>query len=245
MNNPVFIRPDWSAPDNIRACVTTRAGGVSCDEFSSFNLAMHVEDQPQHVQRNRQILAEQLHLPAEPLWLEQVHGTQVVDASRAQSPVQADASFTVENNVVCSVMTADCLPLLICNRQGTKIAAAHAGWRGLQAGIIEATVDALQVSAKDLLVWLGPAIGPAAFEVGDEVRAAFVADMADASGAFTASKPGHWLADIYQLARLRLRRKDITAVFGGDFCTYNDPQFYSYRRQAKTGRMASLIWRET
>jgi YfiH family protein len=176
--------------------------------------------------------------------LEQVHGIQVVDAANSPSSPEADASFSFEKNIICSVMTADCLPVLICNRQGTKVAAAHAGWRGLQAGVIEATIDALQVSGNELLVWLGPAIGPEAFEVGDEVRTAFMDDMPEVEAAFKASKPGHWFADIYYLARLRLQRKGIQAVYGGQFCTYNDPQFYSYRRQAKTGRMASLIWRE-
>lgn len=249
MNNPdleklSLIQPDWPAPDNIKACTTTRQGGVSRGEFAGFNLAAHVDDQPEQVRKNRQILSQHLDLPAEPCWLEQVHGVQVVNAAKQQHPVPADASYSFEKNVVCCVMTADCLPILICDRQGEAVAAAHAGWRGLHAGVMEATIDAMVRPVGELLVWMGPAIGPEAFEVGEEVRQAFIQDLAESEAAFKPSRPGHWMADIYQLARLRLQRKGVEAIFGGHYCTYNDDRFYSYRQNAKTGRMASLIWRE-
>jgi len=241
-----FLRPDWPAPDNIQACVTTRQGGSSTGPYAGLNLALHVADDPQQVLANRELLKQTLQLPAEPVWLQQVHGVQVIDAGNQPSPdvvPEADAAFTSMQNIVCSVMTADCLPLLFCNRQGSKVAAAHAGWRGLQAGVIEQTVAALQEPAENLLVWLGPAIGPYAFEVGEEVKQAFEEDIADAALAFRPSHPGHWWANIYLLARQRLQRVGVTAVYGGGLCTYLDEhQFYSYRRDGHTGRMASLIW---
>jgi YfiH family protein len=243
MTEPTFIYPDWPAPPSVRACVTTRQGGYSEGRYSGFNLATHVEDREDQVLANRRLLRQALQLPAEPCWLEQVHGVAVVEASASAEPPQADASFTRTTNTICTVLTADCLPLLICNRQGTRVAAAHAGWRGLQAGVIERTVDALGQDPGDLLVWLGPAIGPDAFEVGDEVRQAFEADMATAAEAFRPARPSHWLADLYLLARQRLARLGVESVYGGEFCTYTDAQrFYSYRRDGKTGRMASLIW---
>lgn len=244
MNN--FIKPDWPAPDNIKAFTSTRQQGVSEGTYASFNVAGHVEDQPDHVQQNRAILKEQLNLPSEPLWLEQVHGVNAVDVASTTDVVQADASFADQPNQVCVVMTADCLPLLICNKQGTKLAAAHAGWRGLKDGVIESTIAALQENPDDVLVWLGPAIGPDAFEVGDEVRQQFIDEHAEAAQAFVQNKPGHWLADIYQLARIRLKQMNIHQIYGGGFCTYTDKErFYSYRRDGATGRMASLIWRES
>jgi purine-nucleoside/S-methyl-5'-thioadenosine phosphorylase / adenosine deaminase len=244
-----FIQPDWPAPDNIKACTTTRNSGVSEAPYASFNLATHVNDDIQHVLKNRAILKQSLNLPTEPVWLDQVHGRHVVDANHFSSN-KADASFSSHTNQVCVVMTADCLPVLICNRQGTKVAAAHAGWRGLQAGVIENTIDALQEDPANCLLWLGPAIGVQAFEVGDEVRQAFVNEMPATAEAFVANKPGHWLADIYQLARIRLQQKGVNDIYGGGLCTYSDAsRFYSYRRDGgsniDTGRMASLIWRET
>lgn len=239
---PEFLAADWSAPANVRAGVTTRHGGVSVAPYAGFNLATHVGDNPAAVAKNRALLTTLLNLPAEPVWLEQVHGVAVVNAVSTQN-FCADASFATEKNIVCTVMTADCLPVLICNRAGTKVAAAHAGWRGLHAGVIEASISVLQETPDNILVWLGPAIGPQAFEVGDEVRTAFVNDLPQTAAAFKATKPGHWLADIYQLARLRLARIGVNNVYGGDLCTYTDHQrFYSYRRDGKTGRMASLIW---
>jgi len=238
-----WLQPDWPAANRIGACVSTRQGGVSEGPYASFNLALHVGDDAERVARNRALLKQALGLPAEPVWLEQVHGVQVIDAADPRSSRQADAAFSFQADIVCAVMTADCLPLLLCNRQGSKVAAAHAGWRGLQAGVIEHTVAALQESPDNLLVWLGPAIGADAFEVGDEVKQAFQQQMADAAKAFRPSRPGHWWADIYALARLRLQRLGIGAVYGGGLCTYDDAQrFYSYRRDGDTGRMASLIW---
>ena len=242
MNN--FIFPDWPAPDNIKACTSTRIGGISEGVYGHFNIATHVNDHNPHVIQNRSYLKQTLNLPSEPLWLEQVHGTDVVDVSMS-STLKADASFACEMDKVCVVMTADCLPVLMCNRKGTKVAAAHAGWRGLQAGVLEKTIDALQEDPDDLLIWLGPAIGPQAFEVGDEVREAFVKEIAETEAAFQVSRPGHWLADIYQLARIRLQKKGVNKIYGGGLCTYTDTsRFYSYRRDGNTGRMASLIWRE-
>ena len=243
MTGTEFIYPDWPAPARVRAFVTTRQGGVSSGRYSSLNLAQHVEDDVAAVEQNRQLLKQALQLPSEPVWLDQVHGVKAVRADDRAVPTVADASYTTEPDVVCAVMTADCLPVLICNRQGNKVAAAHAGWRGLQAGVIEQTIEVMQEDVGNLLVWLGPAIGPDAFEVGEEVKLAFEADLPDASAAFRETRPGHWLADIYLLARQRLNHMGVEAVYGGGFCTFNNKQqFFSYRRDGKTGRMASLIY---
>ena len=251
------IRPDWPAAENIHAFCSTRNKGVSHDEYASLNLALHVEDEPGLVLANRLQLNHQLRLPDEPVWLDQVHGNRVVNANFINSskqatevnhnellaPPQADASFTETANTVCAVMTADCLPVLICNRKGSKVAAAHAGWRGLADGVIETTVAALSERHSELLVWLGPAIGPQAFEVGEDVCDAFVKNQPKSIEAFKQNRPGHYLADIYQLARLRLENIGIDAVYGGEYCTFTDAErFYSYRRDGKTGRQASLIW---
>lgn len=242
-NNSGWIMPGWPAPAIVRAGTTSRHGGVSLPPYESLNLGDHVGDRPEAVRENRRRLCEQQQLPSEPVWLKQIHGVAVVDAATVQGAPEADASFTSRANVVCAVMTADCLPLLLCNKQGTVVAAAHAGWRGLLDGVIEATVLRMNVKGDDLLVWLGPAIGPTAFEVGDEVRDAFIAHDAAATMAFKPSPQGRWLADIYQLARQRLVRLGVTAVYGGHCCTYSDAErFYSYRRNGVTGRMASLIW---
>lgn len=235
-----WLTPQWPAPLRVRACVTTRSGGVSLAPFDSFNLGEHVEDDPVAVAKNRQRLVSLL--GCKPAWLRQVHGTAVVQAEPGQVP-EADASWTATPGIACTVMTADCLPLLFCDRAGSRVAAAHAGWRGLAAGVLEATLDALAVAPPEVLVWLGPAIGPQAFEVGGEVREAFIAVQPQATEAFRASvNPGRYMADIYRLARIRLAARGVTAVYGGGFCTHNDPRFYSYRRSARTGRFASLIW---
>ncbi len=235
-----WLTPDWPAPAHVRACVTTRAGGVSLAPFDSLNLGDHVEDDPQAVAGNRQILTTALH--CQPAWLRQVHGVQVVEANPAQV-AEADASWSATPGIASAVLTADCLPALFCDRAGTRVAAAHAGWRGLAGGVLEATLDALALPAREVLVWLGPAIGPQAFEVGAEVREAFLASHAEAARAFTPSvNAGKFMADIYQLARIRLAARDVTAVYGGGFCTVSDTRFYSYRRAARTGRFASLIW---
>ena len=235
-----WLTPDWPAPERVRACVTTRDGGVSVAPFQTFNLARHVGDDPLAVEHNRSYLRQQL--ACEPTWLTQVHGVAVVEAS-PDSVHEADASWSAQPGIAACVMTADCLPVLFCDRAGTRVAAAHAGWRGLANGVLEATLDTLAVPAAEVLVWLGPAIGPQAFEVGPEVRAACVAEHSEAAVAFRPSeRAGHYLADIYQLARVRLAARGVTAVYGGGLCTVSDPRFYSYRRAANTGRFASLIW---
>jgi len=240
----VLIRPDWPAPPNVAACSTTREGGVSRGPWASLNLGDHVGDDPAAVQRNRVRLAEALKLPGEPQWLQQVHGTAVCTPGHAVAC--ADACIDDRPGRVCVVMTADCLPVLLCNRRGTRVGAAHAGWRGLLAGVLEQTVAAFADPPSDLLAWLGPAIGPGAFEVGDEVRAAFVDEDSAGADCFVDHGPGHWLADIYGLARQRLLRAGVTAVSGGGLCTYSDPaRFFSYRREHRTGRMASLVWLTT
>jgi YfiH family protein len=240
-----FIVPDWPAPSVVQARVTTRSGGVSAAPFDSFNLGTHVGDQPEAVAANRALLRQ--HLPAEPLWLEQVHGIAVETADAGggeKGVVCADASVARTPGVVCTVMTADCLPVLFCDAAGTVVAAAHAGWRGLVAGVLEATLTRMAVAPDQVMAWLGPAIGPTAFEVGDEVRAAFVAVDPAATAAFVAREaPGKWLADLFTLARLRLARAGVRRVYGGGLCTFNDAdRFFSYRRDGKTGRFASLIW---
>jgi hypothetical protein len=235
-----WLTPQWPAPARVKACVTTRSGGVSVAPFDSCNLGEHVADDPQAVLKNRQRLVSLL--GCKPAWLQQVHGVAVVEANPALV-LEADASWTSKSGVACTVMTADCLPVLFCDRAGSRVAAAHAGWRGLAGGVLEATLDQLAVPADQVLVWLGPAIGPQAFEVGAEVREAFVAQHAQAAAAFLPSiNPGKFIADIYQLARIRLAARGVTAVYGGDFCTFSDPRFFSYRRSAQTGRFAALIW---
>jgi YfiH family protein len=222
---------------------TTRRGGVSRAPFDALNLADHVGDRLEAVQHNRSLLREGLRLPGEPLWLEQVHGRTVFACHDRAARPRADAGYTDRPGVVCAVLTADCLPVLFCNRQGTRVAAAHAGWRGLAAGVLERTVAVLAVEPEHLLVWLGPAIGPLAFEVGAEVRSAFVERQPEAGDAFAAQANGRWLADLYRLARIRLAALGVSAVYGGAFCTFHDRErFYSYRRDQVTGRMASLIW---
>lgn len=238
-----FLIPDWPAPAGVRACVTTRAGGVSVAPFDSFNLGDHVGDDPVAVTHNRQRLTHIFDV--QPAWLSQVHGVVVAPATPGQI-AEADASWTATPGIACTVMTADCLPALFCDRAGTRVAAAHAGWRGLAAGVLEAAAQSLNVEPQDILVWLGPAIGPKAFEVGGEVRDVFIKDLPDAAAAFVPSiNEGRYMADIYELARLRLARCGITAVYGGGFCTVTDPRFFSYRRSPRTGRFASLVWIET
>jgi polyphenol oxidase len=238
-----WIVPDWPAPAAVRALVTTRTGGVSVGAYASMNLAMQVGDNPAAVAENRRRL--RTHLPAEPLWLTQVHGNAVVRAEDAVEGVAADAAFVRRAGRVCAVLTADCLPVLLCNEAGTVVAAAHAGWRGLAGGVIEAAVQKMNEPPANLLAWLGPAIGPQAFEVGPEVRSAFLALTPDAASAFIAKDNGKWLADLYRLAELRLHALGVERVFGGGFCTSSEiERFYSYRREKETGRMASLIWLE-
>lgn len=237
-----WIVPEWPAPPQIRSLVTTRHGGVSRGAYSSLNLGDHVGDDPLAVAENRRRLASRL--GTHPVWLNQVHGTLVLDAGQAHSALrpEADASFARRSGVACAVMTADCLPVLLCDKAGSVVAAAHAGWRSLYAGILERTVAAMACPGEELLAYFGPAIGPQAFEVGDEVRTAFVGANAQDELAFKAHG-GKWLADIYLLARQRLARLGVDAVFGGDYCTVDEPErFFSYRRDGVTGRMTSMIW---
>jgi YfiH family protein len=216
---------------------------VSRGPFESFNLGDHVGDDPEAVQRNRVLLRQALNLPAEPLWLKQVHGTNVVDAATAAPGVTADGAYTNKPGVVLAALTADCLPVFLCGRAGTKIALLHAGWRGLAGGVIEAGVDRLGVAGTDLLAWLGPAIGPDSYEVGDEVRAAFIDHDAAAVSAFRANGRGGWWADLYDLASQRLRALGVREVHGGQYCTLREQDcFFSYRRDGQCGRMASLLW---
>lgn len=239
-----WIIPDWPAPATVRACVTTRQGGVSQAPYTGFNLGDHVGDDASAVQQNRQQLRDLLRLPAEPVWLSQVHSAQVVDAASVRgAPPQADASYTIHETIVCAVLTADCLPVLFCDKSATQIAAAHAGWRGLAAGVLENTLASFNCRPNEVLAWMGPAIGPGAFEVGEEVVSAFVDVDAQASLAFTRRDASHWLADIYLLATQHLQRAGVTHIYGGGYCTFSEPErFYSYRRDQQTGRMASLIW---
>lgn len=241
-----FIRPNWPAPANVHAFATTRFGGQSPAPFDSLNLGDHVGDDLQNVLANRQYLTERASLPSSPLWLTQTHSTIVINSQDWQQAIEADAMVSQQANAVCVVMTADCLPILICDKAGTEVAAIHAGWRGLCDGIIENTLKKLSGDASNLMAWLGPAIGPSQFEVGEEVRDAFLAHSATADSAFQPSRPNHYLADIYQLAKQRLAACGLTSVYGGDYCTVSDPEkFFSYRRDNVTGRMASLIWLST
>lgn len=246
------LRPDWPAPEHVHALVTTRAGGISAEPFNALNLGDHVGDDPVHVAANRSALAQALNqiAPAQaPQWLKQVHGTRVITpptdpAERAVWIPEADAATTTQLGVPITVMTADCLPVFFTDREGSRVAVAHAGWRGLCDGILETTVAEFTAPAA-VIAWLGPAIGPTAFEVGAEVRATFMAIDAQAELAFVPvpEKPGHWLGDLYQLARQRLARAGVTQISGGTHCTMTESaSFYSYRRDGRTGRMASVIW---
>ncbi len=240
-----LIVPDWPAPARVKSLMTTRAGGVSEAPWASLNLGDHVGDDPARVAANRTRLRERL--PAEPGWLRQVHSARVVELGRdTDTEREADASFTRQVGEACAVLTADCLPVLFCDRAGSVVAAAHAGWRGLAGGVLEAAVAAMQVPPDQVLAWMGAAIGPQAFEVGDEVREAFVGRHPEAAAAFAPQPaPGKWLADIYRLARIRLNRIGVQAIHGGGRCTLSETDtFFSYRRDGVTGRMAALIWLE-
>lgn len=240
-----WLSPDWPAPPSVKAVITTRTGGVSQGSYASLNLGDHVGDAAGHVARNRAILKQQLGLPAEPHWLKQVHGCHVELAERVSPGCEADAICARRAGQVCAVLTADCLPLLVCDRRARRVCAIHAGWRGLAAGVIEAALARMDAPPSELLVWLGPAIGPAAFEVGEEVVQAFVSQAAVARSAFRPLGADKWLADIYALARQRLANLGVGYVGGGEYCTVTDRErFYSYRRDGVTGRMASLIWLE-
>lgn len=239
-----FIEPDWPAPSRVLALSSTRKGGASKAPWASLNLGHHVGDDPAAVAANRDQLLQQLPAGAAVRWLQQVHGTEVQQAGAGIDYPEADASWSRKPGLACAVMTADCLPVLFCDRAASVVAAAHAGWRGLAAGVLEATIEAMAVPSGQLMAWLGPAIGPGRFEVGAEVREQFLASQGEAAAlAFAAAtRPGHFYADIYQLARQRLAAAGLTAIYGGDRCTFDEPRdFFSYRRDGQTGRMASLI----
>lgn len=240
---PQWIVPDWPAPARVKAATTLRTGGVSEGDFASLNLGSHVGDDAAAVAENRRLLKAALQLPAEPAWLNQVHGIEVVAANSRTAPPTADAAVAHGANQVCVVLTADCLPVLFCDRQGTRVAAAHAGWRGLAGGVLGATIRALDVPPSRLLAWLGPAIEPEAFEVGPEVRERFLAVDAGNAAAFQANPRGRWSADLYQLARNELARLGVPEVHGGALrCHADAERFFSYRRNNRTGRMGTLVW---
>jgi len=256
MHESSYLPAKWpdgyaSSLQNVFATTTLISGGVSKGDYREFNLAAHVGDDHAAITANRAKLAAELALPSEPLWLDQVHSNKVIvadkqsiaTASEEELPLQADASVTRVSGVVCAVLTADCLPVFFSNRHGTEVAVAHAGWRGLHAGIISNTLAAMQSDASDVVVSLGPAIGPQAFEVGADVYEAFVSKEQQNRSAFVQSDKNHYLCDIYQLARIELLAVGVAGIAGGGYCTFNDfSYFYSYRRHSNTGRMASLIW---
>ena len=239
--------PSWPVPAVIRAAFTLRTGGVSEPPFDDFNIAAHVGDDPRAVAENRRRLRHRLELPAEPVWLEQVHGQRVIDLDRQTSCGSlgpADGAVTRTAGSVCAVQVADCMPVLLAARDGSAVGAAHAGWRGLAGGVLEAAVRAMNTPGGELLAWLGPAIGQRHFEVGEEVRAAFLAADAGASVAFSANDRGRWQCDLYALARRRLAALGVNAIHGDSWCTFADRgRFFSYRRDGRCGRMAALIWR--
>ena len=240
-----ILRPEWPAPAAVQAAFTLRRAGVSQAPYDSLNLGAHVGDEAAAVAENRRRVRVQLQLPQEPAWLEQVHGIEVLDLDESAATGAADAVFTRRPGRICAVQVADCLPVLMSMRDGSAVAAAHAGWRGLAAGVLEATVKRLAVEPAQLLVWLGPAIGQAHFEVGEEVRRAFLTHDAGAAAAFAANARGRWQCDLAGLARRRLAALGVSAVSGGSWCTYTDAErFFSFRRDGRCGRMAALIWRE-
>ena len=264
---PQIIVPDWPAPPGVRSAFTLRTGGVSVAPYDSLNLGASIGDSSEAVAENRRRVREKLRLPAEPVWLEQVHGVEVVvlgAAAAARTLVSrvtelpgaddtaarvggaiGDASVARGAGYVCAIRVADCMPVLFAARDGSAVAAAHAGWRGLAGGVLEATVRRLGVPASQLIAWMGPAIGPAHFEVGEEVRAAFTATDVDAASAFVANARGRWQCDLYALARRRLAEIGISGIYGGGWCTFAEAdRFFSYRRSGQCGRMAALIWIE-
>ncbi|MDN3560884.1 peptidoglycan editing factor PgeF [Vreelandella neptunia] len=241
---PTLLVPDWPAPTNVRAFVTTRESGPSQGDFAAFNPASHVGDNADHVALCRRLLQKEIGDERPLLWLNQTHGARVQQFYQSEA-ADADAALAPSNEYACVVLTADCLPVMFCNRAGTQVAVAHAGWRGLAGGVLEATIAAMNTDPDDILVWLGPAISNAQFEVGPEVYGAFVAVHPDTADAFDHSpyRLGHYMADLYRLARFRLEALGVNHISGGHFCTACESRFYSYRRDGgKTGRMASVIW---
>lgn len=245
-----WLTPNWPAANNIRALTTLKRGGYSRGSYQGLNLATHVGDEPAAVHINRRLLVSTLSLPSEPRWLNQVHGTSVASKRRLSSVLpEADASVSQGVSEICAVLTADCLPVLLCDVHGTRVGAVHAGWRGLAAGVIEATVKHLACPTENLMAWLGPAIGPDAFEVGKDVLDIFKKTKIDLKKAFKKIDSNKWQANIYELAKMRLQALGITQIYGGEYCTYTEAdRFYSARRamhnrKTPTGRMATMIWR--
>ena len=237
-----IIEAKWNAPSRVKALCTTRQGGFSQPPYDSLNLATHVGDDDQSVSRNRELLCNSLRLPAEPCWLEQTHSTRVVSLESDSSRL-ADAAITREADTIAIVMTADCLPILLCNRSGTEVAVIHAGWRGLVDGVIESTVNGMISPADQLLAWIGPGISQQCFEVGSEVRDFFIARNRADDSHFLANRPAHWLCDLNGLATATMARLGIAEISRAGYCSYrDDSHYFSYRRNALTGRMASLIW---
>ena len=238
-----MIEPNWPAPPGVQAVSTERSGGISAGPYAHFNLAGHVGDAAAAVEANRAALVSTLGLAQEPSWLEQVHGNDGLDLDRGP-PGRADGAVTSTVGRVCAVLTADCVPVLLAARDGSRVGAAHAGWRGLAAGVLPAAVARMGRPPSQIQAWLGPAIGPASYEVDAHVRDAFVGADSGADAWFESTRPGHWHADLYALARASLTRAGVGAIFGGSYCTFTESKrFFSHRREAPCGRMATLIWR--
>ncbi len=238
-----LIIPDWPAPHWVKAYTTTRIGGFSRAPYNSLNIAAHVGDNLDDVSKNRQLLKKKLHLKKPIVWLEQIHGNTAISADHPLDSFAADGIYSRTEQTICAVQTADCLPLLVCSFSSYYVAAIHAGWKGLSNGIIETTINALALPPSDILVWLGPAIGPQAFIVGEEVFQSFVDKDPTAEIAFQPLQNKQWQANLYKLAELRLRKLGISSIYGGNYCTFSDKlRFFSYRRDRITGRMLSLIW---
>ncbi len=240
--NPEFVRPDWPAPSQVKVATTTRLGGTSQGKFASLNMGQGPDHDP-GVDENRRAVIQSLRMKAKPRWLRQVHGSQCVDAARVEDGVQADASVTFDTDNSCVIMTADCLPVVFTSIAGDRAGAAHAGWRGLVGGVLEATIAALDTPPEELFAWIGPAISGAVYEVDAPVRDAFLHEQPQDESAFVSNRPGHWLADLPMLAAARLNRVGIHHVSSAELCTYaEESRFYSYRRDGSTGRMATFIW---
>ena len=241
-----FIYPEWPVPKNVKCVATTRASGFSKNNYQSLNLGGHVKDSEEFVEKNRVLLRKELKLPSDPVWLNQIHGTDVIELnSTVAANNTADASYTSGSSIVCTILTADCLPVVFCDQKGEYIAATHAGWRGLVNGVLENTLKMLPVDNDELMCWFGPAIGPENFEVGSEVVQQFIGKDVLHENAFNAKANDNYFADIYQLARNILEQHGVHRIYGGSHCTYRESEkFYSYRRDGETGRMATLIWKE-
>ena len=242
-DNIRWIPADWPVPEHVQAGTTTRIGGYSRGTYASMNLASHVDDNPDYVFQNRILIREQLSLPDEPLWLQQIHSNKVINLAKENVNQPADGAYTNKHNQICVVLTADCLPLLLCNTTGTEIAAIHIGWRGFSRNIITSALNAFTAKPQELMAWIGPYISAKHYEVGEEVRTACLKLINDTNTVFRPARPGHWFADMQGLVRQQLQTAGVHEIFGGDNCTYTDYQhFYSYRRDGITGRVASFIW---